>query len=304
RRLIYLHTFKLESLDAAQLNNTPRAEWDFIFYNRLEKTGSQSMTRLLSQLGFENEFDTFRNLVRPSKPILHTEEDEQDLVEQLSNLPTPGVYVEHSNWVNFTKHNNPRPIYINMVRDPIQKVISAYYYQRHPLIFAQSLMRNPNKMIQTKKYFDTTFNECVKQRIAPYCVFDSHNPYNGDWRRFMLHLCGNSEICTHFNSEVTMQLTKMNVEREYAVVGTWEDTNVTLAVFEAYIPKYFANARTVYYSQLESFNINTVSHDTHLDEDVEAYLRKSFSCEIEMYLFIKQRLYKQYIAAHRDEFPS
>ncbi|KAH8322063.1 hypothetical protein KR059_001426, partial [Drosophila kikkawai] len=297
-------TFKLEYLDAAQLNNTPKADWDFIFYNRLEKTGSQSMTRLINRLGEENGFEAFRNIVRPAKTILHTEEDEQDLVDQLSQLPSPAVYVEHCNWVNFTKHEYPTPIYINMVRDPIQKVISAYYYQRHPLVFAQTLMRNPKKKMETKKFFDTSFNECVKQRMAPYCVFDSHNPYNGDWRRLSLHLCGNSEICTHFNSEVTMQITKMNVEREYAVVGSWEDTNVTLAVLEAYIPKYFSNARTVYYSDSEKFNINTVSHDTHLDEDVEAYLRSSFSFEIELYLFIMQRLYKQYIAAYKDEFPA
>lgn len=53
----------------------------------------------------------------------------------------------------------------------------------------------------------------------------------------------------HFNSEVTTQIAKMNVEREYAVVGSWEDTNVTLAVLEAYIPKFFADARKVYYSR-------------------------------------------------------
>ncbi|KAH8286319.1 hypothetical protein KR054_006763, partial [Drosophila jambulina] len=304
RRLIYIHTFKLDHLDAAKLNNTPKAERDFIFYNRLEKTGSQSMTRLINRLGNRNGFPTFRNLVRPFKPVVHSEEDEQDLVEQLSKIVAPAVYVEHSNWVNFTKHESPRPIYINMVRHPIQKVISAYYYQRHPLIFAQSLMRNPNKRIESKQFFDTTFNECVRKRMAPFCVFDSHNPYNGDWRRFSLHLCGNSEICTHFNSEVTMQITKMNVEREYAVVGSWEDTNVTLAVLEAYIPKFFANARKVYYNDSERFNINTVSHDTHLDEDVKAYLRTSFSFEIELYSFIKQRLYKQYIAVHKDEFPT
>nr|XP_036672463.1 heparan sulfate 2-O-sulfotransferase pipe-like [Drosophila suzukii] len=94
----------------------------------------------------------------------------------------------------------------------------------------------------------------------------------------------------------------MNVEREYAVVGSWEDTNVTLAVLEAYIPRYFANARRVYYSKTEKFTINTVSHDTHLDKDVEEYLRSSFSFEFELYYFIKQRLYKQYIAVYKDEF--
>ncbi|XP_017127271.1 heparan sulfate 2-O-sulfotransferase pipe isoform X9 [Drosophila elegans] len=297
-------TGQLENLDAAQLNNTPKAERDFVFYNRLEKTGSQSMTRLIKQLGERNGFDAYRNIVRPSRPLTDSYEDEKDLVDQLYELGDHAVYVEHANWVNFTKHGHLRPIYINMVRHPIQKVISAYYYQRHPLIFAQSLMRNPNKRIETKQYFDTAFNDCVRKRVPPYCDFDNHNPYNGDWRRFSLHLCGNSEICTHFNSATTTQIAKSNIEREYAVVGSWEDTNVTLAVLEAYIPRFFANARKVYYSKTDKFTVNTVSHDTHLDKDVEEYLSNSFSFEIELYLFIKQRLHKQYIAVHKDEFQS
>lgn len=154
------------------------------------------MTRLINNLGKRNGFETFRNVIRPWRPITDDKDEELDLVEQLSELPEPGAYVEHANYVNFTEHDMPRPIYINMVRDPIQKVISAYYYQRHPLIFAQSLMRNPKKRMQSKQFFDTSFNDCVRQRIPPYCVFDSHNPFNGDWRRFSLHLCGNKEICT------------------------------------------------------------------------------------------------------------
>lgn len=50
-----------------------------------------------------------------------------------------------------------------------------------------------------------------------------------------------------FNSRLALQLAKQNVEREYAVVGTWEHTNETLAVLEAYIPRYFADASKMYY---------------------------------------------------------
>lgn len=53
--------------------------------------------------------------------------------------------------------------------------------------------------------------------------------------------------CRPFNSRLVLQLAKQNVEREYAVVGTWEHTNETLAVLEAYVPRYFANASKMYY---------------------------------------------------------
>lgn len=46
--------------------------------------------------------------------------------------------------------------------------------------------------------------------------------------------------------------------------------------------------------------INSTPHDSHLDEDVEAYLKQQFAYEIELYHFCKQRLYKQYIAIRKQ----
>lgn len=47
-----------------------------------------------------------------------------------------------------------------------------------------------------------------------------------------------------------MQKAKRTVEEEYAVVGTWEDTNITLSVLEHYIPRFFKHAKVVYHSKL------------------------------------------------------
>ncbi|EDW35294.1 GL20904 [Drosophila persimilis] len=229
-------------------------------------------------------------------------EEQREFVHQLTELSEPSVYVEHANWVNFTVHDMPRPIYINLVRHPIEKVISAYYYLRHPKIVGQSVRRNPNKIVQDKTYYDMKFNDCVKQRISPHCVFDAHNRFNGDWRRFALKLCGNAQICEQLNSEATMQMAKMHVEREYSVVGTWEQTNITLAVLEAYIPRFFTGATKVYYSQTKKFTVNTTPHDNSLDEEVERYLKDSFKFELELYQFIMQRLYMQYIAINKNQF--
>ncbi|XP_034658965.1 heparan sulfate 2-O-sulfotransferase pipe-like isoform X5 [Drosophila subobscura] len=295
-------TGQLEELDAARLNNTPKAEREFVLFNRIEKTGSQSMTHLIKELGNQNGFDTFRNVIQPKRSIVDSFVEEREFVHQLMELSEPSAYVEHTNWVNFTAHDMPRPIYMNLVRHPIEKVISAYYYMRHPKFAAQSVRRNPRKKIQDKTYYDMTFNECVKQRIAPHCVFDAHNPFNGDWRRFNLHLCGNAAICKQLNSEATMQMAKRNVEQEYAVVGTWEQTNVTLAVLEAYIPRFFAGAAKVYYSQPQTFTRNTTPHNNSLDEDVERYLKDSFKFELELYQFVMQRLYMQYIAINKQRF--
>ena len=39
------------------------------------------------------------------------------------------------------------------------------------------------------------------------------------------------------------------MERDYAVVGSWEDANITLTVFEHYIPRFFRQAKEVYESK-------------------------------------------------------
>ncbi|XP_060653645.1 heparan sulfate 2-O-sulfotransferase pipe-like isoform X2 [Drosophila nasuta] len=205
------------------------------------------MTQLLGQLGRLHGFQTYRNEIPPVKKPLKTFEEEAEEAADLMDLSDPGAYVEHTNWINFTAHDLPKPIYINLVRHPIQKVMSAYYYQRHPVIYANSLLRNPNKPKQDKEYFDTSFNDCVRQRTSPDCIFDPHSKYNSDWRRFALRLCGNQPVCLNLNSEFATQIAKEHVEREYAVVGSWEDTNITLAVLEAYIPRFFAKATELYY---------------------------------------------------------
>lgn len=50
-----------------------------------------------------------------------------------------------------------------------------------------------------------------------------------------------------FNSKAAMQKAKRTVEEEYAVVGTWEDTNITLSVLEHYIPRFFKHANTAFH---------------------------------------------------------
>lgn len=50
-----------------------------------------------------------------------------------------------------------------------------------------------------------------------------------------------------FNSEGALERAKRSVEQRYAVVGVLEDFNVTLTVFEHYIPRFFKGATNVYY---------------------------------------------------------
>ena len=103
-------------------------------------------------------------------------------------------YVEHINWIDFNKYDYAKPIYINMIRHPIDKVISAYYYRRHPYTYA-FYVKNFQEELRDREYFDMSFSECVRQAKIDDCIFDSHNMFNDDWRRFAMHFCGIEKPC-------------------------------------------------------------------------------------------------------------
>ena len=124
-----------------------------------------------------------------------------------------------------------------------------------------------------------------------------------------------------------MQKAKQTVEQDYAVVGTWEDTNITLSVLEHYIPRYFKNAKVAYYCKhfrslrtMKTFTnaphmciylfavakerysqVNKNKDKRPVSDLTREILRKNLTNEIEFYEFCKQRLYMQY-AAINDGF--
>ncbi|XP_067647742.1 heparan sulfate 2-O-sulfotransferase pipe isoform X6 [Eurosta solidaginis] len=293
-------TGQLHTLTPRMLNNTEKAEIDILFFNRLEKVGSQSMSTLLRALSQIHDF-TYNIRVRTVGQALDSLEEQRNLAEEILDYGIPNAFTMHRNFINFTQLDLPKPIYINLVRHPIEKVQSAYYYTRHPFIYNNGLLRNPNKQTRPPAYFNLSFNDCVRAGKIPDCIFDPYVQFNGDWRRFSMHFCGNRKVCGQFNSQTATQIAKRNIETEYAVVGSWEDTNITLAVLERYIPRFFRGATEVFYSDPQRFHKNATPHKHELDPDIEEKLKIQFSFEIELYNFCKQRLYKQYIAIKKED---
>lgn len=120
-------------------------------------------------------------------------------------------------------------------------------------------------------------------------------------------------------------MAKEHVERDYAVVGTWEETNITLTVFEKYIPRFFEGAKLLFdrefYISFVKWNFkwninfslfilvnneqitnrNKNRRKPKIDQDVKDMIRQNFTQEYDFYYFCKQRLYKQYLAISLKE---
>nr|CAD7464524.1 unnamed protein product [Timema tahoe] len=146
----------------------------------------------------------------------------------------------------------PEPIYVNLVRDPVERVISWYYYVRAPWYYVERKQAFPDIALPDPLWLKKDFETCVLRgdRECRYLEGETHEGI-GDHRRQSLFFCGHSDACTPFNTVGALQRAKHAVERHYAVVGILEDLNSTLTVLEHYVPRFFKGASQVYWASSE-----------------------------------------------------
>ncbi|XP_071454367.1 uronyl 2-sulfotransferase homolog pip [Hetaerina americana] len=283
---------------ARALNNTARAAVDVIFFNRVPKVGSQMFMDLLHRLSVRNGFEFRRDQIHRMETIRMRPEDELRLAAMVASIPPPAVYVKHVCFTNFTKFDLPEPIYVNMVRDPVERVISWYYYVRAPWYYVERKHAFPELPLPDPKWLRKDFETCVLSGDSE-CRYIEGNVRDGigDHRRQSMFFCGHGDECTPFNTEGAIQKAKWSVEQHYAVVGVLEDLNKTLAVLEGYVPRFFSGAQQVHSHQMSHFpQINRNPFKPPVREEIKDIVRRNFTREIDFYEFCKQRLHRQYAA--------
>ncbi len=82
---------------------------------------------------------------------------QEELTEMVADLPTPSVYVKHVCYTNFTRLGYPTPIYINLVRDPVERIISWYYYIRAPWYYVERKQAFPDLPLPDPKWLRKDF---------------------------------------------------------------------------------------------------------------------------------------------------
>ncbi|XP_057321727.1 heparan sulfate 2-O-sulfotransferase pipe [Microplitis mediator] len=285
----------LEPLDLNALNNTKRADKHVLFFNRVPKVGSQTFMQLLRRLSVRNNFAFNRDQVQRVETIRLAPYEQRQLVRLVNSYNEPSVYVKHVCFTNFTEFNLPQPIYMNVVRDPVERVISWYYYVRAPWYYVERKQIFPDLPLPDPEWLKKDFESCVLNgdRECRYIEGEYHEGI-GDHRRQTLFFCGHSEKCMPFNTAGALERAKLSVEKHYAVVGVLEDVNTTLTVLENYIPQFFEGATELYWDEMNSFKkINRNSFKPPVSEEIKEMVRKNFTREIEFYQFCRQRLHRQ-----------
>ncbi|XP_017127270.1 heparan sulfate 2-O-sulfotransferase pipe isoform X7 [Drosophila elegans] len=291
-------TGQLGRLNLMNLNNTRYSSADIVVFNRPTRVDSEQVLPLLRQLAAMNDINVVLN--GPVRTMNRTRTEMEQLIESewASELESGSIYMAHSNWLDFPNFGYKKPIYISLVKDPIDRMVSDFYKRRSLVKRAIYRRMYPGRRERSEEWYQQSFNECVRSG-SPECLFVQYSvaDYIQDFKRQTLYFCGNSEDCLPFNSHFATQVAKQRVEKEYSVVGTWEERNITLTVLEKYVPRFFNHARFLHKLHSKSIrNRNRNNRKPHIDPDVREMVRRNFTNEYEFYYFCKQRLYKQYLA--------
>lgn len=165
---------------------------EILFFNRVPKVGSESMMALIKELGRHNIFDVRANGPEKGVPQFLNRHHQQDYASIVAGLMEPAAYMRHFSYMNFTELNLPRPIYMNLVRDPVERVISWHYYIRSPWYLVLRKQRFPDIKMPKPQWFKKDFESCVLSG-DPECTFEQETLSTGSGHmRQTLFFCGHS----------------------------------------------------------------------------------------------------------------
>ena len=98
-----------------------------------------------------------------------------------TNITIPASYVKHINFMNFEDLNNQTsPIYINFVRDPIDRVISWYYYRRQGwyLLKYEKILKkyslHISELTSNPGLLKMSYEKCIQKKL-PECQYIAGN---------------------------------------------------------------------------------------------------------------------------------
>ena len=279
-----------------------------LVYNRIPKSGSTMMLGLLYSLAKSLGYLVLRGRYHSYR--YWTNNDRVGLgyfLEQAAGRART-AYVQHQYFVNFTENRQRQPVYINLMRDPVDHLISSYDYKRTVIL----QHRGPGNMTREEmEIMSQPLEQCVVERRLE-CVYYGYTVHTNKTEQLgfrqnwsptylypsdvMLYFCGHHPDCSKLGSPTALQIAKSNVEDNFAVVGVLEHLNETLAVMEHRLPQFFSGLTEEYKRQADKTKIvnKNLIKSRPISEEARSVLRQRLRNEYELYEFVKQKLLRQY----------
>ncbi|KAM9796501.1 heparan sulfate 2-O-sulfotransferase 1-like [Syngnathus typhle] len=255
-----------------------------IIYNRVPKTASTSFTNIAYDLCTKNHFHVLHINTTKNNPVMSL----QDQMRFVHNVTSwrgmkPGFYHGHVAYLDFSKYSvKGKPLYINVVRDPIERLVSYYYFLRFGDDYRPGLRRR-------KQGDKKTFDECVSSS-GPDCAPEKL------WLQIPF-FCGHHSECWNVGSRWALEQAKYNLVNEYLLVGVTEELEDFIMILEATLPRFFKGATDLYKSGKKSHLRKTTEKKLPTQETITKLQQsKIWKIENEFYEFALEQF--QFVRAH------
>uniref|UniRef100_T1IUR6 Sulfotransferase domain-containing protein n=1 Tax=Strigamia maritima TaxID=126957 RepID=T1IUR6_STRMM len=184
-----------------------------LIYNRVPKTGSTSFMGVAYDLCAKNKSRFTYNVSSWSEK-------------------KPALYHGHIAYLDFERFGiAQKPIFINIIRKPLDRLISYYYFLRYGDDFRPYLVR--------KRQGDKmTFDECVLRQELD-CAEENM------WMQIPF-FCGHVADCWVPGNEWALQQAKLNLVNKYLLVGVTEELQDFVALLEATLPRFFKGSLNLF----------------------------------------------------------
>ncbi|PIK52794.1 putative uronyl 2-sulfotransferase isoform 2 [Apostichopus japonicus] len=186
---------------------------------------------------------------------------------------------------NTDRYNASEVLYINIIREPIPRLVSQYYFSRFG-DGGQDVNEKRAKWSRSEEEFNETIDECT---------VNQHRDCSGKKNFYIIpFFCGNNRHCTSPSRRALLRAI-YNVEKNFLVVGILEEFELTLKVLERMLPRYFSGAEKLYRTPDMASNASRTATNLKIPPSNETLniLRRNMQYEYEFYEYIKKRLHKQ-----------
>ncbi|VDM11088.1 unnamed protein product [Wuchereria bancrofti] len=200
-----------------------------VIYNRIPKTGSTTLTNaIMYNLCHRNGFNVIHlNLTR--NRYLMNIVDQRRFIDNITNWKErmPAVYHGHVAFINFNRFGLPNPVYINLIREPLDRLISYYYFLRYGDNYRVGLKRS-------RAGNNETFDQCIARK-----------GHDCDMKQMWLQIpyfCGTHHFCSEVGNNRALEQAKVNLINYYLLVGLSNQMRHFIELLELLLPKFFRDA--------------------------------------------------------------
>lgn len=242
----------------------------------MPKTGSTSFVNLAYDLCKKNRFHVLHINITANMHVLSLP-NQMRFVQNVTRWTAvkPALYHGHLAYLDFNRYQlqqtRTNPLYINIVRRPLDRLVSYYYFLRYGDNYRPNLVRR-------KSGNKVTFDECVALQ-QPDC----------DPKLMWLQIpffCGHHAECWNPESEWALEQAKRNLVEKYFLVGITELMQDFVELLELTVPRIFNGSLDLYLHSNKSHLRQTTSKLVPSEETVAAVEKtRVWQMENEFYEF-------------------